>query len=210
MRAAPPCHPMHRRLAVFFLTVAALGLGLALAPAPARASESALQVATVTGTPPGPMILVPERVNVRTGPGLNYPQVGVLIAGQTAPALGRSPGGDWIQIAYAGIPGNTAWVYAAFVVLQSFQPGGLPVVVPPPTPTPRITSTIDPTLAAQFNLGEATATRLPTFTAAPPLPEPTPVPPVDAAGGGFPPIMAILGLLVVGLFGIVISFLRGG
>jgi hypothetical protein len=204
---------MDRRTAVLFLTTLALGLASSLTPVPARASGTGLQgtvVATVTGTPSGPMILVPERVNVRTGPGLNYPQVGVLIAGQTAPALGRSPGGDWIQIAYVGVPGNTAWVYAAFVVLQSFQPGGLPVVVPPPTPTPRVTATIDPTLAAQFNLGEATATRLPTFTAAALPPEATPVPAVDRAGGGFPPILAILGLLVVGLFGVVISFLRGG
>jgi uncharacterized protein YraI len=200
---------MDRRTAVFLLTVLALGLGLMLTPTAARAAVP-LPQATVTGTPSGPTILVPERVNVRTGPGLNYPQVGVLIAGQTAPALGRSPGGDWIQISYAGVPGNAAWVYAAFVVLQSFQPGGLPVVVPPPTPTPRVTATIDPTLAAQFNLGEATPTRLPTFTAAPPLPEPTPLPSQSSTAGSFPPILAILGLLVVGVFGVVISFLRGG
>lgn len=209
MPPVPPCHPMDRRTAVFWLTVLALGLGLAQVPTTAGAAAP-LPQATVTGTPSGPMILVPERVNVRTGPGLNYPQVGVLIAGQTAPALGRTPGGDWIQISYAGVPGNAAWVYAAFVVLQSFQPGGLPVVVPPPTPTPRVTATIDPTLAAQFNLGEATPTRLPTFTAAPPLPEPTPLPSPSSAAGGFPPILAILGLLVVGVFGVVISFLRGG
>jgi hypothetical protein len=200
---------MDRRTAVFWLTVFALGLSLALTPPAARAAAP-LPQATVTGTPSGPTILVPERVNVRTGPGLNYPQVGVLIAGQTAPALGRSPGGDWIQISYAGVPGNTAWVYAAFVVLQTFQPGGLPVVVPPPTPTPRVTATIDPTLAAQFNLGEATPTRLPTFTAAPLLPEPTPIPSTSNGVGSFPPILAILGLLVVGVFGVVISFLRGG
>lgn len=213
MRAAPHRHPVHRRLAVFFLTAAALGLLLGFAPGQAGAAPLGLQAtlaATVTGTPSGPMILVPEQVNVRTGPGVNYPQVGILIAGQTAPALGRSPGGDWLQIAYPGVPGNVAWVYAAFVVLQSFQPGGLPVVEPPPTPTPRITATIDPTLAAQFNLGQATATRLPTFTSAPPLPESTHAPATDNGGGGFPPILAILGLLVVGLFGVVISFLRGG
>jgi hypothetical protein len=212
MRAAPNRHPMHRRLAVFCLTLAGLGLTLGFAPGGVGVASRRLQAtvaATVTGTPSGPMILVPEQVNVRTGPAINYPQVGILIAGQTAPALGRSPGGDWLQIVYPGVPGNVAWVYAAFVVLQSFQPGGLPVVEPPPTPTPRVTATIDATLAAQFNLGEPTATRLPTFTSAPPLPEPTQVPASDG-GGGFPPILAILGLLVVGLFGVVISFLRGG
>lgn len=196
-------------MAVFCLTVTSIGLMMGFAPASDRSPRAQIQ-ATVTGTPSGPTILVPEQVNVRTGPGVNYPQVGILIAGQTAPALGRSPGGEWIQIVYPGVAGNVAWVYAAFVVLQTFQPGGLPVVEPPPTPTPRVTSTIDPTLAAQFNLGEATATRLPTFTSAPALPEATPISTGDSGAGGFPPILAILGLLVVGLFGVVISFLRGG
>jgi hypothetical protein len=164
-------------------------------------------VVTVTGTPEGPIIIVPDQVNVRLGPGVNYDQVGVLIAGQEAPALGRSPGGDWIQIAYPGVPDNIAWVYASFVVLESSQM--LPVVEIPPTPTPRVTATIDPTLAAQFNLGEAPPTRLPTYTPAAPVIQPTFEPEESEEPRGFPPILAILGLLVVGTFGMVISFLRG-
>ena len=39
---------------------------------------------------------------------------------------------------------------------------------PPPTPTPLATSTIDPTLAAQFAI-QPTQTRMPTFTPPPPL-----------------------------------------
>jgi hypothetical protein len=167
------------------------------------------QEATVTGTPEGPMILVPEQVNVRTGPSVEYDKVGVLIAGQRAPALGRSPGGEWIQIFYHGVPGNLAWVYAPFVILDTDQ-RLLPIVPPPPTPTPRVTATIDPTLAAQFNIGGAPPTRLPTFTPAEPV-----IPPVfeetpSDLPGGFPPILAIMGLLVVGLVGTVISVLRGG
>ncbi len=168
-----------------------------------------LQDATVTGTPEGPTILVPEQVNVRLGPSTDYEKVGVLIAGQTAPALGRSPGGEWIQIFYAGVPGNIAWVYAPFVVLETGQ-RLLPIIEPPPTPTPRVTATIDPTLAAQFNIGEAPATRLPTFTPAEPVSIPT-FEAVDTAGsGGFPPILAILALLVIGVVGSIISVLRGG
>lgn len=164
-------------------------------------------VVTVTGTPRGPMIIVPDQVNVRLGPGTEYDKVGVLIAGQEASALGRSPGGDWIQIVYPGVPDNTAWVYASFVVLESTQM--LPVVEIPPTPTPRVTATIDPTLAAQFNLGEAPPTRLPTFTPAAPVIQPTFEPEETLEPRGVPPILAILGLLVVGTFGMVISFLRG-
>lgn len=165
--------------------------------------------ATVTGTPQGPVIIVPDEVNVRVGPGVEYELVGVLIAGSQAPALGRSPGGDWIQIVYPGVAGNVAWVYAAFV---SIQPEGayLAPVEPPPTSTPRVTPTIDPTLAAQFvNLGVG-PTRLPTYTPPPPYVPPTLPANPEASGGGFPPILATLGLLVVGVFGGVISVLRGG
>lgn len=166
-------------------------------------------LATVTGTPEGPMIIVPDEVNVRLGPGTNYDKVGVLIAGQEAPALGRSSGGEWIQIIYPGVAGNVAWVYAPFVVLDSSQQL-LPIIEPPHTPTPKVTPTIDPTLAAQFNLGEAPPTRLPTYTPADPVIQPTIEPVQVESSRGFPPILAILGLLVVGLFGIVVSFLRGG
>ena len=61
----------------------------------ASAAQPALQ-ATPAGTPNGPRIIVPEQVNVRLGPSLDYEKIGVLISGQEAPALGRSPGGDWI------------------------------------------------------------------------------------------------------------------
>lgn len=164
---------------------------------------------TVTGTPVGPYIMVPDQVNVRTGPGTQYDKVGVLIQGQTAPALGRSPGGDWIQITYLGVQENLAWVYAPYVVLETGQQL-LSVIAPPPTPTPRVTPTIDPTLASQFNLGEAPPTRMPTFTPAEPVAIPTFESEVEETGGGFPPILAIFGLLVVGSFGMVISILRGG
>ena len=196
---------MRSRSIWLFLAATSVALFVAAAPSPAAVLQ-----ATVTGTPAGPTILVPVQVNVRACPdATTCDLVGVLIAGQTAPALGRSPGGDWIQIAYPGVPGNVAWVFAPLVVLQPSQAGGLPVVEPPPTPTPRVTATIDPTLAAQFNLNPITPTRLPTFTPAPPVVAPTFAPSGAARGGGFPPILLILGLMVVGVFGIVISVLRG-
>lgn len=194
-------------LALMVLIAAALALSV---PAAAVAAPrlQATEAPTVTGTPQGPTVLVPEQVNVRNGPGVDYDQIGVMIQGQRAPALGRSPGGDWIQIHYPGVPGNVGWVYSPLVTLEGS--GLLGVVEPPPTPTPRTTATIDPTLAAQFNLLDVTATRMPTFTPAQPVPQPT----FAVQGGGqgtfgLPPILAILGLLVVGLFGMVVSILRG-
>ena len=101
-----------------------------------------------------------------------YPIVGTLLTGSTAPALGRSQGGDWIQIEYAGAPNNKGWVYSPLVEVS---PGILKVVEPPPTPIPPATSTIDPTLAAQFNI-VPTNTRLPTFTPPPSLTVPVSIP----------------------------------
>ena len=107
------------------------------------------------------------QINVRLGPSSSiYPVVGILLTGSVAPALGRSQGGDWIQIEFAGAPNGKGWVYSPLV--QVSAPGTLRVVEPPPTPVPPATATVDPTLAAQFNI-EPTHTRLPTFTPPPPL-----------------------------------------
>jgi hypothetical protein len=165
-------------------------------------------IATVTGTPEGPQILVPDQVNVRLCPSTDCDLVGVLIAGQQASAIGRSPGGDWIQIIYPGIPGNVAWVYSHYVVLPPGQ-SMLPIVEPPPTTTPRVTSTVDPTLAAQFNLGGLISTPLPTYTAVAPVMQPTFESVQNGNQASFPPVLAIFSLMVLGLFGIVISMLRG-
>ncbi len=126
-------------------------------------------IPTVTGTAAGATIIVTmdqEQINVRSGPGTNYPPVGVLLAKQTAPAFGKSAGGNWIQIGYPGAEGGLAWVFAPLVNLS---PGSvLPIIEPPSTPTPLVTNTIDPTLASQF-IYTSEPERLPTYTPAPPL-----------------------------------------
>jgi hypothetical protein len=194
-------------------TGARLALGtvwlLAVAWTAGRTAASPLaQEATVTSTPSGPKVLVPDQVNVRLGPSTDYDQVGVLNSGQEAPAIGRSPGGDWIMISYPGVPGNVAWVYSAYVTLINLGSAVLPIIEPPATPTPRITPTIDPTLASQFNLGAGLATRLPTYTPAPEVVYPT-FEPGDMSPSGIPPIVPIAGLVIIGGFGLLVSVLRG-
>jgi len=167
-------------------------------------------VPTVTGTASGAYIIVntdQEQINVRGGPSTyKYPPIGVLLAGQQVPALGRSPGGDWIQIVYPGVPGSVGWVYAPLVRLS---PGAnLQIVEPPPTPTPASTPTIDPTLAAIFLVPE-TATRLPTYTPPPALAVPT-FTDASPAPSGMPIGLLIFGFGFVGALGALISFLRGG
>jgi hypothetical protein len=161
---------------------------------------------TVTGTPAGVMVIVnldqPDPINVRSGPGVLYDLVGVLLPGQKAPALGRSAGGDWILIQYPGVSGSKGWVYAPVV---SLTPGNLQIIEPPPTPTVVMTQTIDPTLAAQF-IQTPIPTRMATFTPAAPLVIPT-YSDYSTSSNGFIPvglvIIIILGLgVLVGLFAI--------
>ncbi len=176
--------------------------------ATAHAQQPTVAIPTVTGTPIGPYIVVnadQEQINVRSGPGTEYPTVGVLVKGEIAPVKGKSAGGLWFEIVYAGVEGGLAWVYAPLVT--PFFVDSMPIVAPPPTPTPRVTPTIDPTLAAQFVL-EIPATRLPTFTAV----EPLEIPEFEQQGtgrvGGVPIGMFITGIGLLGLFGAAVSYLR--
>jgi hypothetical protein len=169
-----------------------------------------VSIPTVTGSPIGPVVSVrrdadQDSINVRSGPSAKYDIIGLLIVGQTAPAKGRTPGGDWIQINYPGVPDSSGWVYSPLVDVS----GSIPIVEPPPTPTPKTTPTVDPTLAAQFIL-EIPPTRLPTYTAPPQLVIPTfAAEEIVTTSGGIPMGVVIIGMAVLGIFGILISFLRG-
>ena len=194
-----------------FILLIAVGLiwGSAdLAEASGSFQQPTVAIATVTGTPKGPFAIVysdPEdQINVRSGPGVFYPKVGVLINRQEVPALARTVGGIWVKIVYPGVSEGVAWVYAAYVRVT----GELPIVPKPPTPTPETTPTIDPTLAAQF-ISEIPPTRKPTFTPPPPLIIPTYASGAVSIGtGGLPSGFIILGLVSVGIFGLIVSFLR--
>ncbi len=192
------------------LTVGILGL-IFSAPAveQVQAQQSTGSVPTVTGTPSGARITVnadQDFVNVRSGPSSYfYPRVGILVTGESAPALGRSPGGDWIMIGYIGVPGNVGWVYAPNVSLLAQD--YLPIMDAPPTPTPLATPTIDPTLAAAFIVPE-TPTRLPTFTPPAPLAIPTFFDESTTNTSRIPMGLAIFVLGFIGLLGALISVAR--
>jgi hypothetical protein len=177
-------------------------------PEDIQAQQPTVAIPTVTGTPSGPVAIVysePEdQINVRSGPGTDYPKVGVLLNREQVPALGQTAGGTWVEIIYAGVEGGVAWVYAPLVRIN----GVLPIVEPPPTPTLQVTPTINPTLASQF-IVDIPATRLPTFTPPPPLAIATfPVEAPTTGTGGVPIGFVITGLTVVGVFGLIISILR--
>jgi PKD repeat protein len=103
-------------------------------PTPSAQPPSGTETPIPTPTPGPPTATANTAVNVRLGPGTDYPMLGTLLAGQSAGITGVSADGAWWQISFAGGPG---WVSAFFVTAQNTQ--NVPVVVPPslpPTPTP--------------------------------------------------------------------------
>jgi hypothetical protein len=189
------------RKVYFWIIIGTLlsGISPALAETPTTTPSPQRSFATIT-------VKIGENpdINVRAGPGVDYQRVGTLLAGQEAPALGRSAGGDWVQISFPEGPEGLGWVYTYLVEVN----GELPIVIPPATPTPRTTPTIDPTLAAQFII-EPLPTALPTFTAPPPLVIPTIAmvdTPQDQRSTSLFYFMIVLGAL--GLFSLLVSFIR--
>lgn len=190
-------------MATFLLIgLAACGL-LAWDPSRLGAAQLATETLQPSATFGGPTVFAADQVNIRSGPGTNYDQVGVMIAGQTAPAIGRSQASEWVQIEYPGGPGGKAWVYAPLISIRAGTIDQLPVGEVPPT------STVPPTLTSLPGTGQPDTpqpTRRPTFTPAPPIVQPTFQAP--DLGGGFPPALLIIGLFMVGALAGMMVILR--
>lgn len=171
------------------------------------AQQPTLSFPTVTGTPSGPTVTIQSTTGwayVRSGPSTDFEEYGLLYNNEVVPALGQSAEGFWIKVEYIGSPTGTGWVYSPLVINNHT----LPILEPVGTPTPRITPTIDPTLAAQF-ISDQPGTRMPTFTAPAPLVIATYSP--DTDGGiisGIPMGLVIVSLFVVGLFGALVIYSR--
>jgi len=108
-------------------------------PAPAKAVP-ATQAAPPTALAPtqpaapaastGVTLRAGQVVNIRSGPGTDYPVIGGLQAGTDTPVVGRDSGSSWLVVAYGG---GTGWV-AKMVVTVNGDVASLPVVAAPPAP----------------------------------------------------------------------------
>ena len=80
----------------------------------------------------------PAAVNVRSGPGTNYAQIGRLQAGQSFVITGKNPAGDWWQFDFNGRPG---WVLGELVRASGGERVQVAAnIAPPPTARPRPTA----------------------------------------------------------------------
>lgn len=117
--------------------------------------EPATPTGTVVGT---------QGLNVRTGPGTNFPVIGVARVGDQGELVGRSADNRWWAVAVPSAPGGTGWVSADFVLAANAE--DVPVLASPPTPVPPTPAPPRPTATP--------VPAQPTATPAPALPTATP------------------------------------
>ncbi len=90
---------------------------------------------TATPAPANEPVLVTlvQNMNVRTGPGTNYPIAGPGPAGESAKVVGRNADSSWLQVEYPLTADGTGWVYTKLVQVNG-NPETVEVVqvAPPP------------------------------------------------------------------------------
>ncbi|MCL4261924.1 MAG: META domain-containing protein [Anaerolineae bacterium] len=94
-------------------------------------------------------ITAPAGVNVRSGPGTNFPLIGTAPFGAEGAIIGISADGRWWVTPIQGAPNGQGWVSVDFV--QAFNADNVPVIPSPPPPVPTATPTAMPTPAPSIN-----------------------------------------------------------
>lgn len=124
-------------------------------------------------TPHG-RVTAPQGLNLRSGPGINFPVIGFARFGDEGEIVGRSADDRWWAAAVVSAPGGVAWASADFIVATNA--GNVPVIevappiivvptaAPTPTPPPPPSATPAPVLSfgadrTEINQGECTTLR---------------------------------------------------
>lgn len=107
-------------------------------------------VPSVTSTPLPEGVVNDNDVNLRAGPGFNYPSLGKYSRGTNLHIVGKNTKGDWLEV--VAVQGSTSkidgWMLAKFVDVN-IDVAAMPIVTPspaPPTPTAvvtKATATVD-------------------------------------------------------------------
>ena len=109
---------------------------------PTLTGTPATPLASSTGDVPSgaagsaPAVTAKVTLNVRAGPGVNYPVIGGLPAGQSASITGKSGDGLWWRIVFPANSSGQGWVSAQSQFSAGSNAGNVLVVAAPPAPTP--------------------------------------------------------------------------
>lgn len=129
------------QMALRFVAAAPLAAAFAAPsadPDPVAAPEAAPAVelpAPAAATGPNGVVIAPAGINVRGGPGLAYPILGVAAQDTQGEIIGRSADGAWWVASVPSAPDGQGWVSAAYV--QAANADAVPVVPAPPLPVTR-------------------------------------------------------------------------
>ena len=92
------------------------------------------EVSLPTPVPGVPRATALEAINVRSGPGTQYPSFGVAAQGASAELIGVSEMGDWwvVKIPVDVDPLGQGWVFGEFVEVEGGE--NMPIIPTPPEP----------------------------------------------------------------------------
>ncbi len=114
--------------------------------------------ATPEPEPAEPQAVASRNMNVRGGPGTNYPVIGSAATGDSFDITGKATDGSWYEVCcVAG--DEKGWLSASLVTVEGDAAAikvATDIPEPPPTPTPAPTPTPGPTTSASTGSGAAT------------------------------------------------------
>jgi heat shock protein HslJ/uncharacterized protein YraI len=120
-------------------------------PQPTLEPAPTLIIPTPEPQDPTGTVIAPDGVNLRSGPGTNYPVVGTAPVGATSELAGVSQDGAWYAAVLSAAPDHVGWVDGRFIRVTNGDnlrvlpnpatPTPTPTPTPVPTPTPAITFT---------------------------------------------------------------------
>lgn len=96
------------------------------------ADAAPVEFAAVTDTTPRGRVTAPLGVNIRMGPGTQFPSVGVAPQDAEGEIIGRSVDGLWWAANVPSAPNGQGWVAAAYV--EASNTDNVPVLPAPPLP----------------------------------------------------------------------------
>lgn len=108
-------------------------------PPPGETVEATVVPPTPEVGEPTATVIARKGVNVRTGPGLNFPVIGIAPFRSALEVVGVSADGTWWVVNVPAAPQGNGWVSEEFVEVENGQ--GVMVIPSPPTPTPVATPT---------------------------------------------------------------------
>jgi hypothetical protein len=99
------------------------------------AAPSDTPEATATATLGPPMLSVSVDTNCRSGPGEVYDYLGAILVGEEALVTGKLADGSFYTIENPDAPPPYCWVWGVYASISG-DTSGIPILTPPPTPTP--------------------------------------------------------------------------